>query len=216
MVKSFNKKKFKVYKQNRSNIHQLKNLGQKLKSKKWSFLRYDNSFSFFSKSRVNKMRFFYGNILKLRRALKHQNCVLTTDNLKKIYLKAKNGNSKHLKILNILESRLDVALFRSGFCSSPLQLRQFIFHKNVYVNGIVINKPGYLLKKNDLVQLNFAKLGSDIGKPFKNPINLVSQHAHLEVNSQFFCFIYLGFFKENEVPYLNKENISFLNYVFKR
>ena len=97
-----------------------------------------------------------------------------------------------------------------------MQLRQFIFHKNVYVNGIVINKPGYLLKKNDLVQLNFAKLGLDIGKPFKNPINLVSQHAHLEVNSQFFCFIYLGFFKENEVPYLNKENISFLNYVFKR
>jgi len=215
-MEGFNKKKFKVYKQNRLNVNQLKNLGQKLKSKKWSFLRYNNSFSFFPISRVNKMRFFYGNILKLRRILKYQNCVVTTNNLKKAYIKAKNGNSKYLKFLNIFESRLDVSLFRSGFFSSPLQLRQFIFHKNVYVNGKVINKPGYFLKKNDLVQLDFAGLGLDIVKPFKTPIKSTLRYSHLEVNLQSFCFIYLGFFKENDIPYLNKKNISFLSYVFKR
>jgi ribosomal protein S4 len=213
-IKGFNKKKFKPYSQSRLNLSNIKNLGKKLKAEKWSFLRFQNDFKFFPRGRLVRLNFFYTNILNIRRVLKRQNCFLSTSSLLKIYRKARNGNSKHLKFLNVLESRLDVSLFRSGIFSSPLYLRQFIAHGNVYLNGKQVNKPGIFLKKNDLVQVDFSNL--DLSSQYISKTKLGMWCSHLEISKSTFSFIYLGNFTEKEVPYINKDNSSFLNYVFKR
>lgn len=215
IVKGFNKKKFKAYAQSRLNLGQVKNLGHKLKSEKWSFLRFNNDFRFFPRGGITRLKFFYKSILNMRRILKKQNCFLSTSSLFKIYCKAKNGNSKHLKFLNIMESRLDVALFRTGFFTSTVQLRHFISHGNIYLNGIPVNKPGIFLKKNDLVQIDFTNLDLASKRLFKKN-KLKSTFSHLEISTSSFSFIYLGYFKENQIPYIDKDNLSFLNYVFKR
>jgi ribosomal protein S4 len=64
----------------------------------------------------------------------------------------KNENS-HATILFIekLETRLDVALYRTYFSYSFNHARQLISHKKVYVNNKIVQHNSYLLKKGDLI-----------------------------------------------------------------
>ena len=157
--KGRNYKKFKVLYQTRINLKNSPYLRLKLKNKKWFFLKFNNKFKFFPRTnRVNNLKFFYKNSLNIRRILTNQNCFIRASSLYKLYLKSKKGNPRYLHFLNLFESRLDICLFRIGLFSSPLVLRKFILENNVYLNGNLVNKPGILLKKNDLVQFKYANL----------------------------------------------------------
>ena len=123
------------------------------------------------------------------------------------------AKSFYLKFINLLESRLDVCLFRTGLFSSPLSLRQFILHNNIYLNGCLVNKPGILLKKDDLVQINFIHLNFN---NYQKALQLsFSGSSHLEIDLKTCSFIYLGSF--SYYNFISKEvnDLSFLNYVFK-
>lgn len=214
IIKGFNTKKYKPYQQSQLNLGINKNLGYKLKKEKWSFLRFNNSFKFFPKVKTTKIKFFFHNILNIRRVLSSQNCRINSKTLKRLHREANRGNPKCLNLLNLLESRLDVCLYRTGFFVSPLQIRQFISHGNVYLNGVLVNKPGIYLKKNDLIQIDFSNINPSLlfSKPFKSPTDF----NHLEISETSLSFIYLGFFTNDDIPYLDKNYLSFLNYVFKR
>ena len=56
-------------------------------------------------------------------------------------------------LLQILESRLDNVVFRSGFAASRSQARQFIRHGHIHVNGKRVDIPSYQLLKGDVVTL---------------------------------------------------------------
>lgn len=56
-------------------------------------------------------------------------------------------------LLQILESRLDNVVFRSGFAASRSQARQFIRHGHIHVNGKRVDIPSYQLLKGDVVAL---------------------------------------------------------------
>ena len=58
----------------------------------------------------------------------------------------------------MLESRLDVIVYRANFVPTIFAARQFVNHKHVLVNGKAVNIPSYRLKVGDVV---FA-----IGNPF--------------------------------------------------
>jgi len=210
VIKGFNLKKYKRYQQSRLNLNKDKSLGWKLKKEKWLFLRFDNNFKFFPKIKTTKLKFFFNNILNVRRVLSSQNCCINSTTLKKIYFKANKGHPKYLNFLNLLESRLDVCLYRTGFFKTPSQLRQYIRHNNIYLNGCLVTKPGIFLQKNDLIQISF------VGKSFWKPIKNLQTFSHLELSVSTFSFVYLGFFTEKQVPYLDKNYLSFLNYTFKR
>merc|ERR1712032_1317754 len=151
--------KYKVSYQTKINTLKDSYISRKLTSKKWYFLRFNNQFSYFPRIRkVSKLRFFFQNSLNVRRVLKTQHCYIKTSSLYKLYKQSGIGNPRYLNFINLLESRLDVCLYRTGLFSSPLSLRQFILHKNIYLNGCLINKPGILLKKDDLVQINYIHL----------------------------------------------------------
>ena len=67
-------------------------------------------------------------------------------------LKNNQINIKYF-ILKLLETRLDIILFRANFTPSIRFSRQLISHGNVLVNGKIVINNSYLLKKGDKVTL---------------------------------------------------------------
>lgn len=56
-------------------------------------------------------------------------------------------------LLQLLERRLDNAVYRAGFASSRTQARQLVKHNHFTVNGKKVNIPSYLLKVGDVIEL---------------------------------------------------------------
>lgn len=56
-------------------------------------------------------------------------------------------------LLQLLEARLDNAVFRMGFCNTRSQARQFVLHKHIRVNGRVVNIPSFSLRPGDVVSV---------------------------------------------------------------
>lgn len=56
-------------------------------------------------------------------------------------------------LLQLLESRLDNAVYRMGFGSTRAEARQLVSHCAVLVNGKKVNIPSYILNANDVVSL---------------------------------------------------------------
>lgn len=61
-------------------------------------------------------------------------------------------NRKH--ILNYLESRLDIILFRSNFTLSVKNAQQLILHGHVFVNNRQVKSKSFLLKKGDKISID--------------------------------------------------------------
>ncbi len=69
-----------------------------------------------------------------------------------------------IKLLQILESRLDNVVYRLGLATSRAQARQLVRHGHFEVNGIKVNIPSYLTKVGDVVKVRESSAGSEIFK----------------------------------------------------
>lgn len=68
-----------------------------------------------------------------------------------IYSKAKKDKSSTgLKLLQLLECRLDNVIFRSGMAITRRQARQMVNHGHFKINTKVVSIPSYLMKRNDV------------------------------------------------------------------
>ncbi len=56
-------------------------------------------------------------------------------------------------LLQLLETRLDNAVFRMGLANSRSQARQIVRHNHICVNSIRVNIPSYLISVNDIIQV---------------------------------------------------------------
>jgi len=54
-------------------------------------------------------------------------------------------------LLQLLEARLDNAVFRFGIAPTRSGARQLVSHRHITVNGEVVNIPSYALKSGDIV-----------------------------------------------------------------
>jgi small subunit ribosomal protein S4 len=54
-------------------------------------------------------------------------------------------------LLNLLERRLDSAIYRLGMAATRTDARQLVRHKHVQVNGRVVNIPSFLVKPGDKI-----------------------------------------------------------------
>lgn len=63
----------------------------------------------------------------------------------------------------VLEKRLEMAVFRAMFASSVRQARQFILHGNVFVNGVCVKHPSYILKAGDIFNVKPDKVLQALG-----------------------------------------------------
>ena len=69
-------------------------------------------------------------------------------------IKDRSSTDKRHNVVQFFESRLDVVLYRSGFCLSIKEARKFILCKNVLVNKSFVTTGSYILKPNDLVEIS--------------------------------------------------------------
>jgi small subunit ribosomal protein S4 len=56
-------------------------------------------------------------------------------------------------LIDLLERRLDAAVYRLKFVSTPFAARQIVNHGHVQVNGKRVNIPSYRLKDGDVVSI---------------------------------------------------------------
>ena len=56
-------------------------------------------------------------------------------------------------LLQFLEARLDNTVFRLGIGSTRRQARQFVTHRHIMVNDVVVNVPSFQLKPGDIVSV---------------------------------------------------------------
>lgn len=146
-----------------------------------------------------KLRRFYGAIgqRKFKRILK--NAGINTNTLGKSFI-------------YFLEGRLDVVLYRANFFTSIFAARQYINHKKVYINGKLVDKPGYLLFLEDIVTIsNPAHFYLDLKSRLERKEVLVNAPNYLEVNYKLGSVVLTKLPLNNEVPYpffINLENIT--------
>jgi len=136
-----------------------------------------------------KLRRFYGNLgqRKFKRLFK-------TNSL--------DSNILSRSFVYLLESRLDIVLYRSNFFSSIYTAKQFINHKKVFVNGLVVNKPGYKLSINDIITVsNYNTFYKDLKVRLQNNSVLVNYPKYLEVNYKIGSIIFTRLPETSEVPF---------------
>ena len=96
----------------------------------------------------------FKNQLKERKKLSILYGILSKKYIQKIYQKA-NQKQGQLEInwFQLLESRLDVVLFRTFFFKNIKQARQWVTHKKILVNKQIVDIPSYSLKPGDVISL---------------------------------------------------------------
>ena len=63
-------------------------------------------------------------------------------------------------LMIMLESRLDNVIFRMAFARTRREARQIVDHKQVTVNGKLVNIPSYLVKAGDVIEIREQCKGS--------------------------------------------------------
>jgi small subunit ribosomal protein S4 len=136
-----------------------------------------------------KLRRFYGSIgeRKFRRSFKLLSLPI---------------NSVTRSFAYFLESRLDVILYRSNLFKSIYAARQYINHEKVYVNGKIVNKPGYRLKVEDIISVSDPKiLYKELKSRLQENLVLGNYPSYLEVNYKLGIVILAQFPANKDVPY---------------
>ncbi|HLD77116.1 MAG TPA: 30S ribosomal protein S4 [Rickettsiales bacterium] len=87
-----------------------------------------------------RMKFYYGNISEKQ-----------FFNTFSLAYKMKGDNSENF--IGLLESRLDVIVYRANFVPTIFAARQFVSHKHVLVNGKTVNIASYKLKVGDMISV---------------------------------------------------------------
>ncbi|MDX1916884.1 MAG: 30S ribosomal protein S4 [Rickettsiaceae bacterium] len=73
----------------------------------------------------------------------------------------RKGNTGE-NFLAMLESRLDVAVYRMTLASSIFAARQLVSHKHILVNGRSVNIPSYMLQVGDIIELKSSAKESTV------------------------------------------------------
>lgn len=141
----------------------------------------------------------YLNLLKLRRF--YGNLRLKKFN-RRFKLLSLPVNSVSYAFAYFLESRLDVILYRSNMFSSIYEARQHISHKKILVNGVIVTKPGFVLKVDDVVSVSDPKdIYSKMKKRLDDDSILGNYPSYIEVNYKLGVIIFCQFPTTDSIPY---------------
>jgi len=151
-----------------------------------------------------KLRRFYGNIREKQFKRNFKNLALTPHVVNRVFA-------------YFLESRLDVVLYRSNFFNSIFSAKQFINHKKVYVNGFLVNKPGYRLKIDDVVNIkNPAFFYENLKQRLHKNVILTNHPSYLFVNYKLGLIKLVSLPLNENVPYPFFMNVKTMTHNFSR
>jgi small subunit ribosomal protein S4 len=103
--------------------------------------------------RAGRASVYAGQLREKQRAKRYYG--LREKQFRKLYKEASRDNQSVTgeKMLELLELRLDNALYRMGFASTRAQARQFVGHQHVFVNGQRCDIASRRLKIGDEVTI---------------------------------------------------------------
>nr|QGN73973.1 ribosomal protein S4 [Prasinococcus sp. CCMP1194] len=105
----------------------------------------------------------YGKRLQARALLKALYGQMRTKYVRKLVHEASKMRFRRAAaLLTLLESRLDVLLFRSGVACSLEEAHQFISHKKISVNGYIMTRPKCILRPGDIFSFPPLREGSSL------------------------------------------------------
>lgn len=106
------------------------------------------------------------------------------------------GNTGDL-LVQLLESRLDSLVFRSGFARSMYAARQYVRHGHVLVNGKKVDMPAFAVQPNDVISV---KEKSRKLECFQEAIRSSGAPPYLDVSKADFSAKFLYQPPREEVP----------------
>jgi len=155
--------------------------------------------------RRRKVKSEYATQLMEKQKMKYTYGVLEKP-FRNLYVKAsrKKGITGEI-LLQLLEARLDNAVFRMGLASTRRFARQMVNHKHITVNGKIVNIPSYSLKPGDLVGIKLKSQGmemfysaADMGAP---------QHKWLEWDSAKLTGVFVNYPEREVIPEKFEEHL---------
>ncbi len=60
-------------------------------------------------------------------------------------------------LVQILETRLDAVVYRSGLASSIFSAKQIVNHRHILINGKIVDRSSYSVKEGDEISINIEK-----------------------------------------------------------
>jgi small subunit ribosomal protein S4 len=134
-----------------------------------------------------KLKFFY--------------CNMAYKQMKNIFLKAQKLKYRMVdSFIGLLESRIDVVLYRANFVNHMKDSVQLLAHKNVFINGVLVSKANYLVVPGDMLSIRNMNLQNGFLLNFLDKGRLfVNFPSYLEVNYTLFTAIFLYRPQFNEV-----------------
>ncbi|HPR82529.1 MAG TPA: 30S ribosomal protein S4 [Pontiellaceae bacterium] len=123
----------------------------------------------------------YGKQLIEKQRLQYQ-YNLTERQLRGYYAKAarKVGNTADI-MLQLLETRFDAVVLRSGFARSIYQARQLVGHAHFLINGKKVNIPSYQMRIGDVITVREGSRELEI---FPSAQQIASTPAYLTVDDK--------------------------------
>lgn len=80
---------------------------------------------------------------------------LTETQIRRLFVESKRANMPTGdKFLELLERRLDNAVFRAGFAPTAVAARQLVRHRHILLNGERVNIPSIRIKPGDTLSLH--------------------------------------------------------------
>jgi len=109
--------------------------------------------------------------------------------LKKYYRIALNSEQETgPRLIELLERRLDNAVYRAGMAETRAQARQMTTHGLFQVNGRSVNVPSVQLKGGDVVNVKDCKQGKSYFSNFDKRMQNVQVAKWLELDTKNFGF----------------------------
>jgi small subunit ribosomal protein S4 len=107
------------------------------------------------------------------------------------------------KILFLLESRLDIILFRINLYKNPREARNTIKSKNIFINNKIIKKLNSQIYINDIINIKYKCkkfLRKKLKRKLKNNEILFNYPKYLEISYRLLKCIFILNPKKKEVP----------------
>lgn len=98
--------------------------------------------------------------------------------------KAQKAANPAQKLFELLETRLDNVLFRSGLAKTRSAARQMASHGHAMVNGRRVTIPSIALKKGDVVGVRAASMGSALFADASERMKAQTAPAWIEADAE--------------------------------
>ena len=139
----------------------------------------------------------YGRQLLEKQRLRYQYNI-TEKQMRNYYKKATQitGNTGDI-LVQLLESRLDALVFRSGLARSIYGARQYVSHGHIFVNGKKVNISSYKVQPNDVFEVKAKSRKLDC---FQEAIRSAAPPDYLDLSKAEFKAKYLYIPPREEIP----------------